>query len=131
MKMKINTGFMKRRYTDVRFALAVFAPIIAYSNFILIAYNFTDIKDILPFYLFAPVFTIGLIILLGIVGILFRTKQQSVDLTLGYERSVEANRTALISMEHIADMGRTIGFEPKQEYIDRLEYLRKIVRQEL
>lgn len=126
-----KASFSKRRYTDIRYAIGILAPIFAYTNFILLAYNFTELKNILPFYLFAPMFSIGMIILLVYVGLLFRKKQQATDITLAYERSVEGNRTARISMEHIMELGEKLGVKPTQEYIDRVAYLRKIEREEV
>ncbi len=126
-----KTSFAKRRYVDIRHALIMFSPVLAYSNFILIAYNFTDLKDMLPFLIFAPVFTIGLIIILTIVGKVFRTKQQATDITLTFERSIEANKTLRITTELLIELGKKLDIKPSQEILDRVEYLKRIERQEV
>ncbi len=126
----MNYSYLKRRYSDMKYAIGVIAPIIAYSNFILIAYNFTDLKNIIPFYIFAPLFSIGLVIMLTLIGKVFRKKQLATDITLIYEQSVESARTARVSMEFAVLLGKKLGLEPTQEYLDRIEYHRQIERGE-
>lgn len=125
-----KTAFSKRRYVDVRMAATLVSPVIAFGNFLLLAYNFTGIKEIIPFNLFVPLFIFSVIVLLVTIGKLFRMKQQATDITLSFERSVEANKSIRIITEYMIEVGKKLDVKTPQEIMDRVEYLKKIERQD-
>ncbi len=98
-----DISFFKRKFYDMRYAYGLVAPIIAYSNFALIAYNFTDLKDI-PFEIFAPIFSVGLVTILTMAGMVLRKKQLPTDFKLQYERNIELVRTQLVILKAIRDL---------------------------
>ena len=125
-----KTSFTKRRYVDIRMAATLVSPIIAFGNFLLLAYNFTVIKEAIPFHLFVPLFIFSVVAFLVVTGRLFRKKQQATDITLAFERSVEANKSIRIITEYMIEVGKKLDVKTPQEIIDRVEYLKKIERQD-
>lgn len=113
---------IKRHYTDMRYGSGVSVPVFSYSSFILIAYNFTGLQQI-PFAIFAPLFTAGLITLFIITGKVFRVKQLSTDQDLLYAQQKELIRTQRITLEAIV---KHPDLETTQAVLERIEYLKKL-----
>jgi hypothetical protein len=111
-------------------AATLVSPVIAFSNFLLLAYNFTGLKDTIPFHLFVPLFIVSILVLLVTIGKLFRMKQQATDITLSFERSVEANKSIRIITEYMIELGKKLDVKTPKEILDRVEYLKKIERQD-
>lgn len=117
---------IKRRYYDIRQAWSLIAPIFGYANFVLLFYNFTDLKKLIEFNIFIPIFTIGMGILFVFIGRAYRKKQMSTDMDLSYERGSQGARTARIMLEFQRDVMKQLKMTVPQELIDRIEYLHKI-----
>lgn len=118
--------YVKRRYADLRFAINVVAPVLSYSNFVLLAYNFSDMKDMLPFEIFVPLFTGGLVGILLIIGLTFRKKQLETDITLQYEQSIPAVRSMRILYDYLEQIGSKQHVSPNKEFKDFHAYMKQI-----
>lgn len=107
---------LKRRYADLRWGASQIGFVIGVSNFILLVYNFTDLKQ-LPFELFAPLMGIILVVVYSFAGKIFRTKQMRVDHDLGFEQNPQMAKT----LRMILEQNNT-----NPETLNQIEYLRKI-----
>ncbi len=116
----------KKRFLELRLGLPLIAPLLAFSNFVLIAYNFTDLK-LLPFPIFTILFAVGVIIILILVGHYFRKIQQPTDFKLMYERNLEFVKTILVILE-VLKTSKPLSTKPelKVRLDERIEYHRKI-----
>lgn len=114
----MNVSYFKRRYADSRVGYALLAPLLAFSNFILLVYNFTALSFI-PFELFVVLAITFGAITLAFVGRLFRKKQQSTDFDLAFERSRQGAKVLRILLESQDGI-------PSKEMLDEIAYLRKI-----
>jgi hypothetical protein len=76
---------IKRRYYDFRQGVIVLAPFLGLSNFMMLAY--LTISEIIPLWLFAPIFITVIIVGFTVMGAKFRKIQFSTDLDLGFERA--------------------------------------------
>lgn len=120
-----KTNFLKRQYFDSRLGMTVIGPLLAISNFVLLAYNFTVLNEVLPFRIFAPLFIIVFIIGVVIIGKIFRNHQQATDYSLVFEQDVENRKTDLLILEAFAHMYMDKDLKPR--LIERLEYIKKLV----
>jgi len=128
---------VRRRYVDITFGYAIVGPLIAYSNFSLIAYNFTDLKDILPFELFIPLFLVGLGIILSFAGLVFRKYHLPTSFKMQYERNIEQVRTDYFQLLGIYSIFSHLGHPFSEKYPEvlsvvktRLEYLAKVLKEQ-
>ena len=83
------TSFFKRAYADMKIGQVTIFPLLSMANFMLIAYNFTDLQDILSFEIFGILFVVLFSITLIVLGKVMRRKQQSIEMKLVYERDLE------------------------------------------
>ena len=83
------TSFFKRAYADMKIGQVTVFPLLSMANFMLIAYNFTDLQDIISFEIFGVLFVVLFTIVLIILGKIMRRKQQSIEMKLFYERDLE------------------------------------------
>ena len=88
----INKTFIKRRYSESRIGAVTINPILAASNFIMLIW-ITLSTDIIPFWLFVPVFLFFMISLVVIIGYKFRVIQLSTDEDIKYEKQADFNST--------------------------------------
>ena len=119
-------SYIKRRYYDLRQAWGLVAPLFAFTNFILIAYNFTGLKDLLPVEYFVIFFTSGTVVIFFLIGKIFRKKQLTTDLNLSYEQAGEAAKTSRIQLETYKLILQKLNSSIPNELENRIEYLRKI-----
>ena len=119
-------SYFKRRYYDLRQGWTILAPLFAYSNFVLIIYNFTDLRESLSQEMFIILFSIGAGIILLLMGKTFRKNQLSVDLSLAYERNKAAAKTLRIHLETSKKILEKMNEPIPEELEERIEYLRKI-----
>ena len=113
---------LKRRYADLRFGYAQIGIVIGLANFLLLAYNFTNAKNILSFPIFVIITACGFSVVLILIGKLFRNKQMGVDHDLGFENAPLQAKTFRIILEQ---------FSYTKEATDFIEYLKRIERGEL
>jgi len=108
---------IKRRYADLRFGYAQIGLVIGLANFLLLAYNFTNAKELVSFPIFilvtASIFGAALII----IGHQFRNRQMGVDHDLGFEKAPLNAKTYRLILQQ---------FPSTPETIDFIEYLKKI-----
>ena len=90
---------VRRRYHDVRAGMVTISPVVAISNFLLIAYNFSVIKDMIPFELFTVLFVVGSIVTFMIIGGLFRKNQYKIDNAIQFENNPELVRILRILLK--------------------------------
>lgn len=119
-------SYFKRRYYDLRQGWTVLAPLFAYSNFVLIIYNFTNLKEIVSQEIFVILFSVGAGLILLLMGKTFRKKQLSVDLSLAYERNKAAAKTLRIHLETSKRILEKMNEPVSIELEERIEYLRSI-----
>ena len=117
---------IKRNFVDMRLAWGLVAPLIALSNFILLFYNFTDLKDKIPFDYFLLGFGVLSVVILIVIGKIFRKNQLSTDINLAYEQSTEHVRTQRIEMEAIKEIANKMQISLPFEFFQRVEYLKKL-----
>lgn len=125
---------LRRRFTDIKFGYNLIGPVIAYSNFSLIAYNFTDLKEWIPFEIFVILFAVGLAAFLAFAGMMFRKYQLPTDFRLQYERNVELVESQLAILEGIFEIlnAEPIHSQRKHENTqvvkDRIDYLKRVIQ---
>lgn len=122
---------IKRKFYDLRVAWGIIAPLFGFINFVLLFYNFTALKDYLPFEYFVPIFIImsGLIFLY--IGKTFRKKQMGTDSDMAYERAPQGAKTSRILLEYQRNLMTHMKMDVPTELNERIEYLRKIEKGEL
>lgn len=78
----------------------------------------------MPLRYFAPVFVIGFVISVILVGKMFRKHQLSTDSALAYEQNKEDVKTNLLILECLAVMHQN-DLKPRLD--ERIKYLKKII----
>lgn len=119
----INGDQIKKWYVELRYGSAIATPLFSYSSFVLIAYNFTGLS-IVPFPIFAVLFSIGLIAGFITIGSLFRQKQMSTDQDILYQQQRDSARTQKIILEAIHEMMESSS--KKLDVYERIQYLKQI-----
>ena len=114
-----KSTFIKRRYFDLRMGNTTIAPILQLSNFLMLSY--LTISNVIPFYVFVPLFIIGVLASMTIVGSKFRSHQMPTDINMSYEKATEAGKTMYLLMKAIDDIKKQ-----DEEFQTRMEYVRKI-----
>lgn len=116
----------------MRYAYVFIAPIIAYSNFVLIAYNFTDLKEAIRFEIFTVFFTLGLIAVIAFAGMILRKNQMPTDFKLQYERNQEMMKTHLAILEGVLELSgnNSPNHEALKKIQTRINYLKKVLNQQ-
>jgi fatty acid desaturase len=107
-------------------AWAIIAPLFGFINFLLLFYNFTALKEYLPFEIFIPIFIIGSGILFLFIGKMFRKKQMGIDNDLAYERAPQGAKTARIMLEYQRDLMKHLNMPVPDELEERITFMRKI-----
>lgn len=132
--MKITGNLFRRRYYDLRFSWGLLGPSLGIGNFVLIAYNFTDLKQI-PFEYFAVFFVIFMVATMSLLGSFLRKYQMPTDFKLQYERNVEQVKTDLSQLEAINAVFKHLGSKFGQEYEEivqqtnaRIDYLKNVLK---
>jgi len=121
---KIN--YLKRKYTDMRFGMSQFAVVIGITNFLLISYNLTVIKDYIEFHWYALISANFFIISLIVIGKLFRVKQMSTDNTLAFaQQPIDRHRDRII-LENLLEIKNHLNLKNSPETIRFLEILKKL-----
>ncbi len=121
----INKTFIKRRYSESRIGAVTINPILAASNFIMLIW-ITLSTDIIPFWLFVPVFLFFMISLVVIIGYKFRVIQLSTDEDIKYEKQADFNSTLYEMMIAQKDIMEKLGITPSELFMDRVRYVWKI-----
>ena len=110
--------FVKRRYAEARIGAVVLNPILAASTFLGVAYLY--IQNYIPFWIFAPIFLIGMTTLVTIVGYKFRNIQLSTDEDIKYEKQKDFNKTLYQIMLAMDDGTKSKAFYDRMDYVERI-----------
>src|SRR5688572_8010581 len=94
---------LREGYVDLRFGWTVIGPAIGFANFLMLAY-ITFVKDIMPLEVFAPLFSVAVVVGLTYLGKLFRTKQLKIDSVKNYEQQIEPNKTTRIMFDDLHEI---------------------------
>lgn len=113
---------LKRRYADLRFGYAQIGVIIGLANFLLIAYNFTNAKDIVSFPIFVGFTALGFAVVLVLIGHAFKRTQMSTDHDIGFEYAPMNAKTFRLILEQLPLTEESISF---------IKYLKQIETQTL
>ena len=110
----------KNVYFDIRLGGITLNPVIAVVNFLMLSY--LVIENVIPFWLFVPLFLVGVFVLYSIVGNKFRKIQYETDSNLIYEKQTENAKTNLVILRALLEN------IPMNDQIDeRINYLQRIV----
>ena len=115
---------------DMRLGNQTISPALQLTNFLMLSY--LTINEIIPIWLFAPFFIIGIIGLFTFVGNKFRKIQSSTDHTMNYEKSTESVKSFYIVSKRMEKNFQTIAkhlnikLEDDPEFIQRLQYQKDI-----
>ena len=90
---------IKEIYHKIRLGQAVIFPVIAMVNFIIISYSLTTIKDVIPIYVYIPIFAAVLITMLMIIGGIFHNKQQSTDFNMNFRKQTSLIKSIRLMLE--------------------------------
>ena len=116
---------LKKNYAEFRIGLPIIAPLLAISNFILLAYNFTALKDVISIELFAIIFVAVFVGSMVLLGKTFRNKQQPTDITMSFERHKKQALMFRLLLENSAS--HFLSTDPRHKEIqESIDYLKKI-----
>lgn len=111
--------FIKRRYYEFRMGNQMLSPVLQLGNFLMLAY--LTINEVIPFYLFVPLFVLTVLASMTFVGSKFRSLQLSTDINIAYEKSTYAGVTTYHMMKAINDI------KPQdEEFLKRMDYVKRI-----
>lgn len=110
--------FVKRRYTEARIGAVVINPIISASTFLGVAYLY--ISEIIPFWIFAPIFLFTMIGVVTVIGFKFRNIQLSTDEDIKYEKQKDFNKTLYHIMDAVDDGKQSPYFYERMDYVRRI-----------
>ena len=117
----MDKKFIKRRYFELRAGITVISPAISASTLIGVAYLY--ISEVLPIWIFVPLFLAFMIIIATVIGFKFRGIQLGTDEDMKYEKQRELNKTLYLIMKSLND--------DSPEFKERMEWVRKISTGEL
>ncbi len=100
---------------------AVF-PILSLVNFIIISHSLTDIKDVISIHMFGILFGALLLVVLTVIGVIFKKYQHETDLTVCYENNTSQLRFNLFVLQSIA---KHDIYNDKIK--DEIEYIKKLL----
>lgn len=126
---KITKENFKRRYMELRLGNVTLAPLIQFGNFLMLSY--LVVNEVIPIYIFAPLFVLFILISFTIVGNKFRKYQQPTDLNMGYEKATQAGATVYHMMNAEKIIMDKLDIEYPKGFLERLEYMKKIGNNEL
>ena len=90
---------LKQVYHKIRLGQSVIFPVLSMINFLIISYSLTTIKDIIPIYVYIPIFAIILISILMIIGNIFHNKQQSTDFNMNFSKQTSLIKSIRLMLE--------------------------------
>ncbi len=90
---------IKELYNKMRLGQAVIFTIISMTNFIIISYSLTMIKDFIPIHIYIPIFAVALISILMVIGSIFHNKQQSTDFNMNFSRQTNLIKSIRLMLE--------------------------------
>lgn len=120
----LNRKKIKRRYFDMRVGAATISPILSMSNFLMLSY--LTINELIPIWIFAPMFVISVALALVLVGNRFRKIQTSTDINMQYEKSSDWAKTQVVMMNALFSLLVYAQIQPSPEFVRQLDHVKKI-----
>jgi uncharacterized membrane protein len=120
----LSKDSIKRNYFYARQGWGVIAPIFGIANFMMLIYLTTN--NVIPIWIFAPVFVILLCISLTLTGKHFRNLQMETDLNLSYRKAAEACKTDRVLFDQLEQICAKLDIKPRKEFYERRELLKNI-----
>ncbi len=111
---------IKELYHKIRLGQAVVFPVISMINFIIISYSLTTIKDVIPIYLYIPIFSIVLISMLMMIGGIFHNKQQSTDFNMNFRKQTHLIKSIRLMLE--SQSNKTSETETWIKELEKMEH---------
>lgn len=125
----VSKTYIKRRYLDMRTGMTTISPILQLSNFLMLSY--LTISEVIPMWLFAPLFIVGILFSFTLVGNRFRKIQTPTDIHMNYEKSTDAAKTVYMLMKRIQDIAKEFKLKDDPEFDKRMGYVKQIGDSEL
>lgn len=116
--------FIKRKYYDFRQGGIILAPVLGLSNFMMLAY--LTISEVIPLWIFAPVFIITVLFGFTFMGNQFRKIQFSTDLDLGFERAKSQGETLYQIMKSQKQIMDKLQITYPSDYITRMDFMKRV-----
>lgn len=111
---------------DLRLGGVTINPIIQAANFVMISYTILILSVDIPFWIYAPLFFIGVFSTFGVLGLFFRTKQLSTDENLKYEQQVDFNKTLYEIMKAQRSIMNQLNIPISTSYNTQLDNVKSI-----
>lgn len=115
---------IKRRYFDFRTGNTTLAPLLQFSNFMMLAY--LTINEVIPMWIFAPIFIVSILVAFTWVGSIFRKQQTPTDVNMIYEKSTQAAETVYQMMLSNEIIMKKLGIPIPIDFLNRLKYMKQI-----
>lgn len=119
---------LKRRYLDMRLGGVTINPIIQTSNFVMISYTIIILTLDIPFWIYTPIFLIGVVLVFTVIGLLFRRIQLSTDEDLKYEKQIQLNKTLLEIMKQQIQISDALHIPLNYSFYNRLGTVEEIAQ---
>jgi hypothetical protein len=120
----MNRQRLKKRYQEFRFGFQTVGPVIQLANFLMLSY--LTISEVIPLWIFAPIFVIGCLITYTIIGNKFRNHQHATDLDLSYEKATQAGMTVYEMMDLMKRIADKTDTTVPESYVSRMQYMKDI-----
>ena len=120
----LDKTFIKRRYFETRAGISVISPLISASTLIGVAFLY--IKEIVPIWIFVPVFVMFMITIATVIGFKFRGIQLATDNDMMYEKSRELNKTLFVMMYTQRNIMLKLDIPVEEKFTERLNQIHKI-----
>lgn len=121
---------LKNIYLDMRLGGVTINPVIQAINFIMISYTMVTVSLNLEisFWIYAPLFILGVLTSFTLMGNIFRHKQLSTDLDLTYQKQIELNKTLLELQKDLKVIKSALNIPIDNSSNDRIDVVQKISR---
>ena len=120
--MKVSR--IKRHYFDMRTGMITVSPALQLSNFLMLSY--LTISEVIPIYIFAPLFIVGILIAFTTIGNKFRKHQTPTDINLQYEKGTQAAKTVVEMMRPLDKIMKALDIPEDEELKKRIKYMQDI-----
>jgi hypothetical protein len=115
---------LKRRYFDMRIGAVTIAPMMQMGNFLMLSY--LTINNVIPIYIFAPLFIVGVIFSFTLIGNKFRKVQTSTDINMQYEKATENAKTQYMILCAQKRIMGELHISSPHGFDERLEYMGRV-----
>jgi len=120
----MNSAKIKRRYLDLRLGNQTLSPILQFSNFMMLAY--LTINELIPIWLFAPLFVLAVLTVYTYVGAKFRKHQQPIDMNMNYVKATENGKTMYAIMVAQKNIMDHLNIPCPDDFVNRIQHMKDI-----